>query len=96
MIRIFNNARQRLAAEGKLTRYLGYAVGEIVLIVADIEEFDWDVVARPYDATALLNDRGFLNTLKVEQDNHEGTAEKLETMIGINNRLQSLIGPGSH
>ena len=36
MIRVFNNIRQQLAAEGKLIRYLGYAVGEIVLIVAGI------------------------------------------------------------
>ena len=63
----------------------------VPVIIADIEEFDWDVVAKPYDATALLNDRGFLNTLKVEQDNHEGAAEHLETMIGINEKLQDLI-----
>jgi len=39
----------------------------------------------------LLNDRRFLNTLKVEQDNHEGGAEHLETMIRINEQLQNLI-----
>ena len=63
----------------------------IPVIIADIEEFDWDVVAKPYDATALLNDRMFLNTLKIEQDNHEGAAENLETMIRINEQLQNLI-----
>ena len=69
----------------------GFMSHWIPLIIADIEEFDWDVVARPYDATALLNDRRFLNTLKVEQDNHEGAAEHLESMIGINEQLQNLI-----
>lgn len=63
----------------------------IPVIIADIEEFDWDVVAEPYDAADLLNDRRFLNTLKVEQDNHEGAAEQLETMIRINEQLQNLI-----
>ena len=69
----------------------GFMSHWIPLIIADIEEFDWDVVAEPYDATALLNNRRFLNTLKVEQDNHEGAAEHLETMIRINEQLQSLI-----
>ena len=63
----------------------------IPVIIADIEEFDWDVVARPYNAAALLNDRRFLNTLKIEQDNHEGAAEHLETMIRVNQQLQNLI-----
>ena len=63
----------------------------IPVIIADIEDFDWEVVARPYDATALLNDRRFLNTLKIEQDNHEGAAENLEDMIKINEQLQGLI-----
>lgn len=63
----------------------------IPVIIDDIEDFDWGVVAKPYDATALLSDRRFLNTLKVEQDNHEGAAEHLENMIRINEQLQSLI-----
>lgn len=63
----------------------------IPVIIADIEEFDWGVVAEPYNAAALLNDRGFLSTLKVEQDNHEGAAENLAAMIGINEQLQNLI-----
>ena len=63
----------------------------IPVIIADIEDFDWDEVARPYNATALLSDRSFLNTLKIEQDNHEGAAEHLETMIQLNEQLQSLI-----
>ena len=63
----------------------------IPVIIDSIEEFDWDVVAEPYDATALLSDRRFINTLKVEQDNHEGAAEQLEIMIGINEQLQELI-----
>lgn len=69
----------------------GFMSHWIPVIIADIEEFDWDVVAKPYNAAALLNDRRFLNTLKVEQDNHEGTAEHLETMIRINEQLQNLI-----
>lgn len=63
----------------------------VPVIIADMKEFDWDQVVEPHDATALLKDRRFLNTLKVEQDNHEGSAEHLESMIRINEKLQSLI-----
>ena len=69
----------------------GFMSRWIPVIIADIEEFDFDVVAKPYDASALLNDRRFLNTLKVEQDNHEGAAEQLEAMIRVNEQLQNLI-----
>ena len=36
MLRFFRHIRQRLFLEGKVSRYLGYAVGEIVLIVVGI------------------------------------------------------------
>ena len=36
MLRIFNTVRQQLVREGQLGRYLGYALGEIVLIVIGI------------------------------------------------------------
>ena len=36
MLRLFRHIRQRLFLEGKVSRYLGYAVGEIVLIVVGI------------------------------------------------------------
>ncbi|MBK9177592.1 MAG: hypothetical protein IPM46_14920 [Flavobacteriales bacterium] len=36
MPRIFNTIRQRLLKENRLTRYLIYAIGEIVLVVVGI------------------------------------------------------------
>lgn len=36
MPRIFNSIRQRLLKENRLTRYLVYAIGEIVLVVIGI------------------------------------------------------------
>ena len=36
MARIFNGIRRRLLAEGKLSRYLSYALGEIILVVLGI------------------------------------------------------------
>ncbi len=36
MLRLFRQIRKKLFAEGKVSRYLGYALGEIVLIVAGI------------------------------------------------------------
>lgn len=36
MIKIFRNIRQNLLAEGKTTKYLKYAIGEIVLVVIGI------------------------------------------------------------
>ena len=69
----------------------GFISHWVPVIIADIDEFDWDVLAKPYDATALLNDVKFVSTLKLEQDNHEGAAEHLESMLRINERLQNLI-----
>jgi len=36
MIKLFRNIRQNLLAEGKITKYLKYAIGEIVLVVIGI------------------------------------------------------------
>jgi hypothetical protein len=36
MLRLFRHIRQRLFLEGKVSRYIGYALGEIVLIVVGI------------------------------------------------------------
>jgi hypothetical protein len=36
MIKLFRNIRQNLLAEGKTTRYLKYAIGEIILVVIGI------------------------------------------------------------
>ncbi|MBL7964675.1 MAG: hypothetical protein JNM31_12630 [Flavobacteriales bacterium] len=36
MIRFFRSIRQSLLAQGRVTRYLTYAVGEIVLVVVGI------------------------------------------------------------
>ena len=36
MARIFNTIRQRLLKENRLTRYLVYAIGEIMLVVIGI------------------------------------------------------------
>ena len=63
----------------------------IPFIISDIREFDWDKVADPYDAAELLQNSRFINTLKIEQDNHEGAIEKTEEMIDVNEKLQRLI-----
>ncbi|MEP7267854.1 MAG: DUF6090 family protein [Saprospiraceae bacterium] len=36
MIKLFRNIRQKLLAEGKTSRYLKYAMGEIILVVIGI------------------------------------------------------------
>ena len=36
MIRFFRTIRQSLLAQGRITRYLTYAVGEIILVVTGI------------------------------------------------------------
>ncbi len=50
MFRFFRNIRQKLFQEGKVSRYLGYAIGEIVLIVVGIlialEANEWKVERR--------------------------------------------------
>ncbi len=88
---IYYDSWAREIKEHNLDIERGFMNHWIPVIIDDIEEFDWDVVAKPYDATALLNNRKFMNTLKVEQDNHEGAVEQLETMLRINEQLQKLI-----
>ncbi|MBK8633970.1 MAG: hypothetical protein IPN72_10580 [Saprospiraceae bacterium] len=36
MIKLFRNIRQSLLAEGKTSKYLKYAIGEIILVVIGI------------------------------------------------------------
>ena len=36
MIKLFRNIRQNLLTEGKTTKYLKYAIGEIILVVIGI------------------------------------------------------------
>ncbi|WP_159039906.1 hypothetical protein [Christiangramia fulva] len=38
MIKLFRNIRQNLLAEGKTSKYIKYAIGEIVLVVIGVLE----------------------------------------------------------
>ena len=41
MFRFFRQIRQKLFAEGKVSKYLGYALGEIVLIMVRLFLASW-------------------------------------------------------
>ena len=68
----------------------------VPFIISDIDVFEWDTVARPYDAGALLGNTRFINTLKIQQSNHYGAAEQVQAMLDVNERLQALIQEQLH
>lgn len=63
----------------------------VPFIISDIDDFQWDSVAEPYDATRLLGSPQFVNTLKIEQSNHLGAANQVQAMLQVNEQLQALI-----
>ena len=42
MIKIFRNIRQKLLAEGKITNYMKYGIGEILLVMIGILLNNWN------------------------------------------------------
>lgn len=67
MIKLFRRIRQRLVAENKISRYVLYAIGEIVLVVIGI------LIAlqiNTWNQARLerINEQGILKDLKVEFD----------------------------
>lgn len=77
MIKLFRNIRQNLLAEGKTTRYLKYAIGEIILVVIGI------LIAVKINAWA--------NTSKLHSDN-KIFLEKMIVELHLNKtRMNNLI-----
>ncbi|MDH3616894.1 MAG: hypothetical protein OEQ90_10540, partial [Gammaproteobacteria bacterium] len=68
MLRVFNTVRQQLVREGQLGRYIGYALGEIVLIVIgilialQIDEWADDRSERRFERKTLSQIRINLHT----------------------------------
>ena len=63
----------------------------IPFLIRDVENFDFSNTIEPYDTSGLLTNKLFLNTLRLQHSNHSGAADHLESMIRVNERLQSLI-----
>ena len=100
MLRFFRHIRQNLLQQGKVSRYLGYAIGEIVLIVVGIlialELSEWkaaraDLLTEREHLVSLRKD--FEETQTIIQTNLTASVEQLRH---IKTFLQLLEGePGS-
>lgn len=80
MLRFLRTIKRRLLAENKVTRYLAYAVGEIVLIVIGILIAlyinNWNI-----ERINKEKEQFYLSGLKTE---FETSKQKLETLIKVN------------
>ncbi|CAM3302696.1 hypothetical protein [Aequorivita lipolytica] len=57
MIKLFRNIRKNLLAEGKTSRYLKYAIGEIILVVIGILERKIIHCTRPVRDFILVEEK---------------------------------------
>jgi len=70
MIKFFRKIRQNLISEGKLTKYLKYAIGEIILVVIGIlvalQINNWNIARKNTDAKRLYYAQ-ILNDIKKDK-----------------------------
>lgn len=94
MIRIFSSIRQKLLAEGKTARYLKYAAGEIVLVVAGIlialQVNNWNEQRKAKDfelkiiqqiAKAIESDIGYFQALDERLQSADQSSQNLIELI---------------
>lgn len=83
MIKLFRNIRKNLLAEGKSSRYLKYAIGEIILVVIGIlialQINNWKELQKEH-----LQEQTILKRLKQE---FESNKTQLENKVAIRNRV---------
>lgn len=89
MPRIFNSIRQRLLKENRLTRYLVYAVGEIVLVVVGIlialQINTWNQVRQMRAAECVVLHKLLVdlraNAITFEQEQQKMERQKMHTAL---------------
>jgi hypothetical protein len=81
MLRFFRHIRQRLFLEGKVSRYIGYSIGEIVLIVVGIlialQIGEWNQERREAKLEA-----SYLNGLRLNITNDIGQWSRIPPPTG--------------
>lgn len=87
MIKFFRNIRRRLLRENHFTRYLIYAIGEIILVVIGIlialQVNNWNEQRKLAKA-----ERGYLNSL--QEDINKDIKAQDSIKVILNNRLEKL------
>jgi hypothetical protein len=89
MARIFNSIRQRLLKENRLTRYLVYAVGEILLVVVGIlialQINTWNQARQARDAECVVLHKLLVdlhaNAITFEQEHLKMERQKMHTKL---------------
>ncbi len=96
MIKFFRNIRRRLLRENRFTRYLIYAIGEIILVVIGIlialQIDEWDDQRK-----RLKEERATVASLKLEFEKNlldlRSNIAGIEAFIGAGNKLLEYTGP---
>ncbi|GLU44377.1 DUF6090 family protein [Allomuricauda sp. NBRC 101325] len=96
MIRFFRNIRQRLLAENKFTRYLVYALGEIILVVIGIlialQINNWNENRK-----LAKQEKETIASLKLEFEKNleqlEGNIQGIQAFMSAGNTLLEHTGP---
>ena len=88
MIKFFRSIRQKLLSENKFSKYLLYAIGEIVLVVIGIlialQINNWNDLKKEHQ-----NERIYLESLQAE---FATNLETLNQVIASCNRLDAQLG----
>ena len=91
MLRFFRRIRQKLLTEGHLSKYLIYALGEILLVVAGILIALW-LNNYTNERNNRIEEKALLEALKIElEDNHKNIQPILKTHISVVRLLKELI-----
>lgn len=95
MIKFFRRIRQKLLSEGKFSKYLLYAIGEIVLVVIgilialQIDSWNQDKKDRKLEQQYYCR---LLEDVKQDYSNYEYSLELLDIRINANNTMiQTLL-----
>ncbi|NVJ85734.1 MAG: hypothetical protein HWE09_13355 [Cyclobacteriaceae bacterium] len=93
MIKFFRKIRQNILREGKIGKYLTYAIGEIILVVIgilialQINNNNQDKLNRTYELT-MLNE--IKNAIEIDIYNIEGGLKELEKLKYSVNKLATI------
>jgi len=95
MIKVFNKLRQRLLLQGRIGRYLAYAIGEIVLVVIGIlialQINNWNG-ARLQGLAEKEFLQGVKNDLVLDMDYIDLVTDLIDPRVQSFERIQSEIG----
>jgi len=99
MIKLFRNIRQRMLSENKFSKYLLYAIGEIVLVVIGIlialQLNNWNADLKAQNDIQNYYERIHLE-LEIEIKNMESFGVREESLRWMNERTLKILNSKNH